>query len=158
MVNWIWSSVSLKSEFEWYSLRLLLRQRFPSKSDLGVLRWSYKLSRELARRMRFYRGELDVAHPPFPEESQAACKAADGPVPISAPKIQYTPADDKIIDAFHRATCMSNVYVCHRRKCLTNAIKCSVVETTWHSVRVYRPFPPIAAAQILSQIRAGLVQ
>ncbi|KJA25447.1 GMC oxidoreductase [Hypholoma sublateritium FD-334 SS-4] len=81
------------------------------KSDLGVLRWSYKLSRELARRMRFYRGELDVAHPPFPEESQAACKAANGPVPISAPKIQYTPADDKIIDTFHRTT----------------------LETTWHS-------------------------
>ena len=92
-------------------MSLLLRPRLPSKSDLGLLRWSYKVSRELARRMRFYRGGLDVAHPPFPEGSQAACKIADGPVPISAPKIHYTPEDDQIIDAFHRATCMLNIYV-----------------------------------------------
>ncbi len=60
--------------------------------------------------MRFYRGELGLAHPPFPEGSQAACKVADGPVPLSAPKILYTPEDDQIIDAFHRATCMPNIY------------------------------------------------
>lgn len=76
----------------------------PSPADLGVLRWSYKFSRELAHRMRFYRGEFGLAHPAFSEGSQALCKLTEGPVPLSAPKIIYTPEDDKCIDEFHRST------------------------------------------------------
>ena len=53
--------------------------------------------------MHFYRGEFDLAHPSFPEGSQAACKLTDGPVLIDDPKIVYTPEDDKCIDAYHRS-------------------------------------------------------
>ncbi|KAJ7743458.1 GMC oxidoreductase-domain-containing protein [Mycena maculata] len=71
--------------------------------DITVLRWAYKWSRELARRMAGYRGEFFLDHPSFPEGSQAACGAASGPVGISAPDIKYSKEDDDAIDAFHRA-------------------------------------------------------
>ncbi|KAJ7227334.1 GMC oxidoreductase-domain-containing protein [Mycena pura] len=80
--------------------------------DVAVLRWSYKWSREMARRMASYRGEFAPDHPQFPVGSQAACGPADGPVPIMAPDIVYTAEDDEAIDTFHRAT----------------------VSTTWHSL------------------------
>ncbi|KAJ7159284.1 GMC oxidoreductase-domain-containing protein [Mycena crocata] len=70
--------------------------------DAVVLRWAYKWSRELARRMDSYRGEYAPEHPKFPEGSDAACGAAEGPVDIRASEIQYSPADDAAIDLFHR--------------------------------------------------------
>lgn len=70
--------------------------------DLEILRFCYKKTREMARRNKYYRGELAVGHPIFPEESPATAKAADGPVPISAPDIKYSVQDDKAIDEFHR--------------------------------------------------------
>ncbi|KAJ7493700.1 GMC oxidoreductase-domain-containing protein [Mycena latifolia] len=74
------------------------------EEDLMVLRWAYKWSRELARRMDSYRGEYAPGHPQFLEGSQAMCGDAEGPVETSAPEIQYSEEDDKAIDAFHRAT------------------------------------------------------
>ncbi|KAJ7748686.1 GMC oxidoreductase-domain-containing protein [Mycena metata] len=71
--------------------------------DLLVLRWSYKWSRELARRMDTYRGELIAGHPKFPEGSQAECKEAKGPVEISAAEIEYSAADNEAIDEYHLA-------------------------------------------------------
>ncbi|KAJ3554310.1 hypothetical protein NP233_g12447 [Leucocoprinus birnbaumii] len=68
------------------------------ESDLQVLVWAYKHSRELARRMPMYRGEVVAEHPLFPEGSEAAAKLADGPVPIDTPKIKYTEADNKAIE------------------------------------------------------------
>ncbi|KAJ7749671.1 GMC oxidoreductase-domain-containing protein [Mycena metata] len=70
--------------------------------NLLVLRWSYKWSRELARRMTTYRGEYIAGHPKFPG-SQAECREAKGPVEISAAAIQYSAADNEAIDEFHRA-------------------------------------------------------
>jgi alcohol oxidase len=60
-----------------------------SNEDLVVLRWAYKWSRELARRMDGYRGELVIDHPDFPAGSQATCGEASGPVATSAPDIVY---------------------------------------------------------------------
>ncbi|KAJ7455243.1 GMC oxidoreductase-domain-containing protein [Mycena galericulata] len=80
--------------------------------DVAVLRWSYKWSREMARRMESYRGEFTLEHPPFAAGSAAACGEAKGPVPISAPDIVYSAEDDEAIDRFHRAA----------------------VNTTWHSL------------------------
>ncbi|KAJ6512998.1 GMC oxidoreductase-domain-containing protein [Mycena sanguinolenta] len=80
--------------------------------DLAVLRWAYKWSREMARRMDSYRGEFPPEHPNFAAGSAAACGPADGPVPISAPDIVYSAEDDEAIDQYHRAT----------------------VGTTWHSL------------------------
>ncbi|KAF8813030.1 alcohol oxidase [Phlegmacium glaucopus] len=74
-------------------------------ADLVVLRWTYKHVREIARRMEFYRGELLVGHPTFPDGSQAATQQhASTPVEISAPKIVYSKEDDDVIDEFHRRT------------------------------------------------------
>ncbi|TFK36632.1 GMC oxidoreductase-domain-containing protein [Crucibulum laeve] len=84
------------------------------QADLVVLRWVYKKSREIARRMQMYRGEFDLGHPSFADDKEAAIKLADGPVSISASNIRYTPEDDKAIDDYHRQT----------------------VETTWHSARI----------------------
>ncbi|KAJ6541035.1 hypothetical protein DFH09DRAFT_1089596 [Mycena vulgaris] len=72
-------------------------------ADLVLMRWAYKWSRELARRMDNYRGEFIPGHPAFPADSRATCREAQGPVEMSAPEIQYSPADDEAIDKFHRA-------------------------------------------------------
>ncbi|KAF4613895.1 hypothetical protein D9613_007490 [Agrocybe pediades] len=81
-------------------------------ADVIILRWACKRARELARRMKFFRGELTVGHPQFPEGSAAAVGRHSKPVPLDAPYVQYTEEDDKAIDEYHRQT----------------------VETTWHSI------------------------
>ncbi|KAJ6458826.1 GMC oxidoreductase-domain-containing protein [Mycena vitilis] len=75
-----------------------------SHEDLLVMRWAYKWSRELVRRMPCFRGEYASGHPQFPDGSQAKCAEADGPVESSAPEIQYSDADNEAIDAFHLTT------------------------------------------------------
>lgn len=74
----------------------------PSDGDLNILRWAYKHAREIARRMPVYRGEYAPEHPAFPEGSEAAAGPADGPVPIDAPKLRYTEADDRAIDEYSK--------------------------------------------------------
>ncbi|KAJ7260517.1 alcohol oxidase-like protein [Mycena haematopus] len=81
--------------------------------DVAVLRWAYKWSREMARRMDSFRGEFAPDHPQFAAGSAAVCGPSDGPVPISAPDIVYSAEDDEAIDRFHRA---------------------AAVGTTWHSL------------------------
>ena len=81
-----------------------------------MLRWSYKHSREIARRMACYRGECLEQHPVFPEGSQAICNENAKPADMHAPEIKYTEEDDKAIDDFTRR----------------------IVGTSWHSVH---PFP-----------------
>ncbi|EKM78832.1 hypothetical protein AGABI1DRAFT_114408 [Agaricus bisporus var. burnettii JB137-S8] len=88
------------------------------EADLHVLRWAYKHSRELARRMPAYRGELVTSHPKFPEGSEAAAKASNRPVSIDAPKIKYTEADDRAIDE-HVKNIMSSTW----HSCGTCAMK-----------------------------------
>jgi alcohol oxidase len=69
---------------------------------VAVMRWAYKHCRELARRMRSYRGEYVVGHPNFPEGSEAICRESAQPVDASAAKINYTSEDDKAIDDYIR--------------------------------------------------------
>ncbi|KAJ6451870.1 GMC oxidoreductase-domain-containing protein [Mycena vitilis] len=73
------------------------------EEDVVLMRWAYKWSRELARRMDSFRGEYAFAHPKFPEGSAAKCSETDRPVDMAAPELQYSPADDEAIDSFHRA-------------------------------------------------------
>ncbi|KAF8703963.1 hypothetical protein AX14_014082 [Amanita brunnescens Koide BX004] len=74
-----------------------------SPADLAVLRWGYKKSREIARRMKLYQGEYSTRHPKFPAGSKAEAKYSEGPVAIESPDITYTNNDDEAIDKFHRA-------------------------------------------------------
>ncbi|KAJ3882839.1 hypothetical protein F5051DRAFT_489941 [Lentinula edodes] len=108
-------------------------------ADLSVLRWCYKHARELARRMKSFRGEIPARHPKFcsnssvsgvsngtswtmscngtvyavPTKSTASIvPSASGPFAIDSPKIVYSKEDDRAIDDYIRAT----------------------VGTTWHSL------------------------
>ncbi|KAJ7357002.1 GMC oxidoreductase-domain-containing protein [Mycena albidolilacea] len=81
-------------------------------ADLATLRWGYKKSRELARRLKVYRGEYLPGHPAFSDQSAARCHDEAIPVDISAPDISYTEEDDAVIDAYSR----------------------QFVQTTWHSL------------------------
>ncbi len=48
-----------------------------NKADFAPIRWCYKKSREVARRMDAYRGDLTAMHPHFHPDSAAACKDVD---------------------------------------------------------------------------------
>ena len=52
--------------------------------------------------MPAYRGEVAAFHPKFPAGSPAACKETDVPVPIDAPDVVYSDADNEAIVKFHR--------------------------------------------------------
>lgn len=85
--------------------------------DVAVLRWAYKRSRELARRMPCYRGEHAPSHPAFPAGSAAACGARAGPVGLEDPGIVYSEADDEVVDEYLRrgvasATAAHNLGTC----------------------------------------------
>ena len=71
------------------------------------------MSREFARRMPSYRGEVPGTHPSFSKTSPAAPRLHDGPVPVANPDLTYTAEDDKALEDWIRKT----------------------VATAWHSVR-----------------------
>ncbi|KAJ2986658.1 hypothetical protein NUW54_g9685 [Trametes sanguinea] len=48
-----------------------------NKADFAPIRWSYKKTREVARRMDAFRGELASHHPHFHPASPAACRDID---------------------------------------------------------------------------------
>ncbi|KAE9385301.1 alcohol oxidase [Gymnopus androsaceus JB14] len=84
-------------------------------ADVAILRWGYKRGREIARRMRSFRGEIPAGHPKFPSSTtttSSVASSAPGPIDIDTPDIVYSAEDDKAIDDHHRAT----------------------VSTSWHSL------------------------
>jgi len=52
--------------------------------------------------MAVYRGEFIAGHPAFPKDSQVKNGGVATPVDATAPKIEYTSEDDKVIDDYHR--------------------------------------------------------
>lgn len=89
-------------------------------SDILKQRWAYKMSREIARRLPYYAGELPLGHPAFAESS--AAKLSPGPLsssPSSITDIVYTPEDDLVIDSWIRGN----------------------LSTTWHSLGTCRMAP-----------------
>ncbi|KAL1753176.1 alcohol oxidase-like protein, partial [Schizophyllum commune] len=78
-----------------------------SGADVAALVWGYKRSRELARRLPAYRGELASTHPVGPFAGPAS-----GPVPVDAPDIVYSEEDEKVIEEWARG----------------------FVQTAWHSL------------------------
>ncbi|KAI0830227.1 alcohol oxidase-like protein [Trametes gibbosa] len=79
--------------------------------ELALHMWGYKRSREFARRLPSYRGEV-ANHPKFAPTSKAAIGERSEPVPISAPDIDYSAEDDRALEAYIRQN----------------------VATTWHSM------------------------
>jgi alcohol oxidase len=79
------------------------------EKDVKKQLWAYKMSREVARRLPYYKGELELGHPKFREGSKAALSTAGEAVTAD---IEYDEEDDKVIEDWIRGN----------------------VNTTWHSL------------------------
>jgi hypothetical protein len=67
--------------------------------------WGYKISREIARRMPHFRGELALLHPSFAPGGPASVIAqVGGPVALDAPWIMYSKEDERALEAYVRKT------------------------------------------------------
>ncbi|KAH7233349.1 GMC oxidoreductase-domain-containing protein [Fusarium tricinctum] len=86
--------------------------------DLKKQVWAYKRSREIMRRTKMYRGEVEAGHPTWPEGSKVA--STDITDALSDVKdLEYSAEDDKAIEEWVRQTVM----------------------TTWHSISTCRMAP-----------------
>ncbi|KAM3077347.1 hypothetical protein ACMFMG_006697 [Clarireedia jacksonii] len=70
-------------------------------SDIKKQLWAYKLSREIARRLPYYKGELALGHPVFAEGSKARLIDARGENG-EITDIEYSEEDDKVIENWIR--------------------------------------------------------
>ena len=77
-------------------------------SDIKKQLWAYKMSREISRRLPYYKGELELGHPKFKEGSKAALGAQTD----TSKDIEYSKEDDEVIESWIRGN----------------------VNTTWHSL------------------------
>ncbi|KAJ6463036.1 GMC oxidoreductase-domain-containing protein [Mycena vitilis] len=82
-----------------------------SIADVQAMRWAYKKSREIVRRLPSFRGAFVPAHPQFAENSPAAL-VENNTVSMNAPKVVYSAEDDAAIDMYLR----------------------TFLNTTWHSL------------------------
>lgn len=89
--------------------------------DLKKQIWGYKKQREVARRMKAFRGELKEGHPAYPAGSKAAVlEQADGPTSAGAEaSIEYGPEDEAALEKWLRET----------------------ISTTWHSLGTCKMAP-----------------
>jgi alcohol oxidase len=110
-----------------------------NKADFAPIRWSYKVNREIARRMDAFRGELTSHHPHFHPASPAACLDID----IETAK-QLLPDAFTVgihMGTWHRATEPYDAnkvhedikYTAEDDKAIDDWIA-DHVETTWHSL------------------------
>jgi alcohol oxidase len=74
-------------------------------ADVKTLTWGYKFTREIARRMPYFRGEPPAVHPAFAPGSPAAIVPhAEGPIAFDTPRIEYSEEDERALEAYTRAT------------------------------------------------------
>jgi alcohol oxidase len=74
-----------------------------SMADVNTLIWGYKFTREIARRMPSFRGEVKSLHPSFPMGSAAGIlEKSEGPISFDSPRIAYTPEDDAAVEKYTR--------------------------------------------------------
>ncbi|KAF1999190.1 GMC oxidoreductase [Amniculicola lignicola CBS 123094] len=87
---------------------------FSDPKEVDILKhvWAYKTQREIFRRMKAYRGEVESFHPAFLPGSGAALVKLDEAPSGDIPKIKYTAEDDEAIKDWLRKN----------------------VGTTWHSL------------------------
>lgn len=94
---------------------------FSDDNDIDIKKqiWAYKKQREIIRRTAFYRGELAIGHPRFPEGSAAAAvESVDGPLK-DVKDLVYSKEDDAAIEQWLREN----------------------VNTTWHSLGTCKMAP-----------------
>ena len=73
-------------------------------ADVKTLTWGYKFSREIARRMPYFRGEPPARHPAFaPDSAAATIERAEGPIAFDAPRIEYSEEDERALEAHARS-------------------------------------------------------
>jgi len=93
---------------------------FSDAKDVDILKhlWAYKKQREIFRRMKTYRGEVEILHPKFAPNSAAALVRLDDSPPASEniSDLEYTAEDDEAIKQWAREQ----------------------VGTTWHSMGTCR--------------------
>ena len=90
-----------------------------STADVELLVWGYKYTREIARRMQSFRGEVSVYHPKFTPGSNAALIDTGTPFAIDDPPIVYTGNDDEAIVQYVRAQgALAFAFTCYMK--LTN--------------------------------------
>ncbi|KAI0629903.1 alcohol oxidase-like protein [Trametes polyzona] len=90
-----------------------------SPEDMALHKWGYKRTREYARRLPSYRGEVKARHPAFSPSSQAAIEERDGPFPILTPDIEYSADDDRTLEDYIRkavATAWHSLGTCAMKK------------------------------------------
>ncbi|RDW83061.1 hypothetical protein BP5796_04552 [Coleophoma crateriformis] len=63
-------------------------------SDIKKQLWAYKMTREIARRLPYYKGELELGHPKFKDDSNAKLQDAS---PTDDKDIEYSQEDDELI-------------------------------------------------------------
>jgi alcohol oxidase len=78
--------------------------------------WAYKKQREIFRRMKTYRGEVEILHPKFAADSAAAPVRLNDSPTGNVSDIKYTAQDDEVIKQWAREN----------------------VGTTWHSMGTCR--------------------
>lgn len=91
----------------------------PEGVDIKKHVWGYKKQREIARRMKTYRGELATGHPAFTSNSGAACVHLEDGTSENVQNLVYTPEDDKLLEEWIRGN----------------------VGTTWHSLGTCKMAP-----------------
>lgn len=69
-------------------------------SDIKKQLWAYKKTREIARRLPYYAGELELGHPKFRPGSAAAL--SPGPIEGEVRDIEYSEEDDAVIEDWIR--------------------------------------------------------
>jgi alcohol oxidase len=82
------------------------------ESDLKTQLWGYKMSREIARRLPYYKGELELGHPKFKAGSKAALAENFQGNSGEVQNIEYSEEDDAAIEEWIRGN----------------------LNTTWHSL------------------------
>ena len=93
---------------------------FNDANDIDIKKqiWAYKKQREILRRTNFYRGELAVGHPKFPEGSKAAAVEIEEAL-SNIQNLEYSQEDDAAIEQWLREN----------------------VNTTWHSLGTCKMAP-----------------
>ncbi|KAF2019502.1 GMC oxidoreductase [Aaosphaeria arxii CBS 175.79] len=91
---------------------------FSDANDVDILKhlWAYKKQCEIFRRLKTYRGEVEILHPRFAPGSRAAGGYLEHGLSGNITNIDYTPEDDEIIKQWIREQ----------------------VGTTWHSMGTCR--------------------